>query len=273
VLNVEFILLLLFFAALSGAAAPRLGIPVELLLLLLTITVSLIPGLPHIAIRPEDVFYLILPPILFAAAYFTSWHDFKRNLRPIALMAIGLVIFTVLGVGYIVHFFFPFIPLPVAFVLGAVISPPDASAATALAKKIGLPRRVITILEGESLLNDATALVCFKFAVAAVMTGTFSLALAAQQFLIVALGGALVGLLLGSAMIALIRVLNSTTSESLLSFVCCFAAYSIAESLHVSGVVSTVCAGLIFGRSIPKVVSAETRLEAGGGVECSTARC
>src|SRR6266545_16145 len=157
---------------------------------------GLIPKLPKVRLEPDLVFLFFLPPLLFPAALFTSWRDFRANLRPISLLAIGLVLFTTVAVAYLAHYFLG-LPLAAGFVLGAIISPPDAIAATAIADRLKLPRRIVTILEGESLVNDATALVAYRFAVLAVVTGSFPLARASGQFFIVGLGGILIGFAAG----------------------------------------------------------------------------
>src|SRR5262249_54066865 len=159
-------------------------------------------------INPELVFLVFLPPLLFAAAWFTSWYDFKANLRPLFLLAVGLVLFTTIITGLVVHALIPEIPLAIAFAFGAIVSPPDAVAATAIAEQMHLPRRIVTILEGESLVNDATGLVALRFALAAAVSGSFSLSNAAAQFVWVATGGLLFGLLVGVLTDKLIRFLK-----------------------------------------------------------------
>lgn len=255
---------MLLAAAVAQGISPRIKVPVELLLLLGSIGVSLIPGVPYISVPPDLIFYVFLPPILFSAAFFTSQRDFLQNLRPIFLLAVGLILATTLAVGYLMHWLFPSIPLPVAMLFGAIVSPPDAAAAAAFAKQLQLPRRVVTILEGESLLNDATALVAFRFAMAAVVSGTFSLPQAVGSFFMLAVGGAAIGLCLSYVALQLVRVINNATGESLISFVTAFLAFLLAEKFHLSGVISTVCAGLYFSRHLPLRSNAETRLEAGG---------
>lgn len=260
----EVTVLLLLAACVAVGFSPKLHLPLELVLLIGSLLISLIPGLPPLHFDSDVVFYVLMPPILFAAAYFTSWNDFKRNIRPISLLAVGLVLFTVVGIGFAVHYLFPQIPLSVACLLGAIVSPPDASAATAIGRKVGLPRRMLTIIEGESLVNDASALVCYRFALGAIISGSFSLVNALGQFVIVVVGGVLVGIVVGYLGIWLMRRLKDSTAETLLSFVTSFIAYWCAERLHFSGVISTVVAGLHFGRTIPAKMTAETRLEAGG---------
>src|SRR5436190_6947902 len=154
--------------------APRLRIPFPILLVLGGLAIGLIPGLPQVTLSPEIVFLLFLPPLLYAAAWYTSWRDFRYNLRLILLLAIGLVLVTTTAVAAIAHTFIPGFTWAAAFTLGAIVSPPDAVAATSVLQRFNLPRRIIAILEGESLVNDATALVAFRLATGAVVTGTFS---------------------------------------------------------------------------------------------------
>jgi NhaP-type Na+/H+ or K+/H+ antiporter len=172
---VELILGLLMLVAVLALVARKIQVPYPILLVVGGLFIGLLPGLPRIRLNPDLVFVLFLPPLLFPAALFTSWRDFRKDIRAISLLAIGLVLFTTVAIGLWVHYWTG-LPLAATFVLGAIISPPDAVAATAIAERLRVPRRVVTILEGESLVNDATAFVCYRFAVAAVVTGTFSIA-------------------------------------------------------------------------------------------------
>jgi monovalent cation/hydrogen antiporter len=259
---IEATLALLFLATIAVPWARRSGVPTEILLVFGSLVVSLIPGLPPVVLDPTIVFTLFLPPILFAAAYFTSWRDFKRNRRPIFLLAFGLVLFTTILVAVAVRALGLGVPWPVAFLLGAIVSPPDASAATAIIKKLAVPRRLVTVIEGESLVNDATALVAYRFALAAIVTGSFSISDAALRFMLVAGGGAVVGFAVGRAGIFILQRLNNTTAETTLTLITSFAAYILAEHLGFSGVISTVVAGLYYGRKVPAVTSAQTHIEA-----------
>jgi monovalent cation/hydrogen antiporter len=183
--------MVLLFCAIVGVvlAGRRLKLPYPIALVIGGLCISLIPGLPPAHIRPELVFLVFLPPLLYAAGWFTSWHDFKANLRPIGLLAVGLVLFTTLILGVVIHGLIPGIPLAVAFAFGAIVSPPDAVATTAIAEQMHLPKRIVTVLEGESLVNDATGLVALRFALAAAASGTFSLGQAAAEFVWIAAGG------------------------------------------------------------------------------------
>jgi len=187
---VEIFVGLLLSVAVLALVARRLHIPYPILFVIGGLLLGLIPELPKIRFDPELVFLFFLPPLLFPAALFTSWRDFRTNIRPISLLAVGLVLFTTVAVALLAHYFMD-LPLAAGFVLGAIISPPDAIAATAIADRLRIPRRIVTILEGESLVNDATALVAYRFAVMAVVTGSFSLTRASGQFFLVAIGGIL----------------------------------------------------------------------------------
>ena len=259
---IEATLLLLFLTTIAVPWARRTGLPIEILLVLGSLALSLLPGLPPLILDPTVVFTLFLPPILFAAAYFTSWRDFKQNRRPIFLLAFGLVLFTTTLVAVALRALGLGLSWPVAFLLGAIVSPPDASAATAIIRKLGVPRRLVTVIEGESLVNDATALVAYRFALTAIVAGSFSLGEAALRFVFVAVGGAIVGLLVATTGIFIVKRLKDSSAETTLTLVTSFAAYILAEHFGLSGVISTVVGGLYYGRKIPTVTSAETRIVA-----------
>src|SRR6185295_697632 len=245
---IEATLLLLLIATIAVPWARRIGQPTEILLVLGSLALSLLPGLPTLILDPNVVFQLFLPPILFDAAFFTSWRDFKRNRHVIFMLAFGLVLFTTSLVAVAAHALGLGMSWPVAFLLGAIVSPSDASAASAIIKKLGVPRRMLTIIEGESLVNDATALVAYRFALAAIATGSFSIGLAAIDFVLVSVGGACIGLLIAMAGIFIVQRLNSSAAETTLILITAFATYLCAERLGVSGVISTVAGGLYFGR-------------------------
>ena len=252
-------------ATVAGLAllARKLSIPYPILLVMGGLLLGLVPGLPRVRLDPELVFLFFLPPLLYPAALFTPWRDFRANLRPISLLAVGLVLFTTVAVGFLAHYFIPDLPLAAGFVLGAIISPPDAIAASAIAERLSVPRRIITILEGESLVNDATALVAFRFAVAAVVTGSFSLAHASGQFFIVGIGGILIGLVVGFLTVWVQKRIDDPPIEITISLITPFAAYLPAEQLGVSGVLAVVTTGLYHGWRIPEFTSSRTRLLAG----------
>ncbi|MEX2136641.1 MAG: Na+/H+ antiporter [Chloroflexota bacterium] len=261
---VEQVLALLLAVALLTVAARRIGIPYPILMTLGGLALGLVPGLPHVELAPELVFLLFLPPLLFSAAFFTSPRELAEHARPIGLLAVGLVLATTGIVAVIVHTLAPGIPWAVAFLLGAVVSPPDAVAATSIAQRLGLPRRVVIILEGESLVNDATALVAYRLALAAAVSGTFSLGDAAVSFVMVSVGGVVIGLLAGWAITYVLGLFEDPPVEVLLSLLAPFGAWLAAEALGVSGVLSVVTAGLVVGRKVPRISSSDTRVLGSG---------
>lgn len=260
---IEGILGLLIVVTGLAVIARKIGTPDPILLVAGGLLLSLVPGLPHFRLDPELVFFFFLPPLLYPAALFTSWRDFQFNLRPITLLALGLVLFTTVAIGLIAHRFLG-LPLAAGFTLGAIISPPDAIAATAIAQRLRIPRRIVTILEGESLVNDATALVAYRFAVAAVVAGgSFSLTVAAGRFVLVAAGGIMVGLVAGWITAWIQARLDDPPIQTALSLLIPFAAYIPAERLGVSGVLAVVTTGLYHGWRSPEVLSGRMRLQAG----------
>jgi Na+/H+ antiporter len=260
---IEVIMGLLVAVSALALLSRKVPVPYPILLVLGGLLLALIPGLPVVRLNPELVFLFFLPPLLYPAAIFTPWRDFRANLRPIALLAVGLVLFTTVSVGFLAHYFIPDFPLAAGFVLGAIISPPDAIAATAIAQHLRIPRRIITVLEGESLVNDATALVAFRFGVAAVVTGVFSLAHATGQFFVVGIGGILIGLLVGIVTFWIQKPIDDPPIEITLSLLTPFAAYLPAEQLGVSGVLAVVTTGLYHGWRLPEFTTSRTRLQAG----------
>lgn len=193
---IELLLLLLLSSVALGWIARHFKFPYPIALVAGGAVLGLVPNLPQYAFDPQLILVAVLPPILYQAALLTSWTDFKANIRPIGLLSIGLVAVTTLVVGAALKWMVPDVPWAAAFVLGAIVSPPDAVAATAILSRLNMPRRIVTILEGESLVNDASGLVLYKFAVAAVMTGAFSLSEAAAQFAMVSAGGIAMGVAL-----------------------------------------------------------------------------
>ena len=259
---VEIFVGLLLAVAVLALVARKLHIPYPILFVIGGLLIGLVPGLPKVRLNPELVFLFFLPPLLFPAALFTSWRDFRLNLRPISLLAIGLVLFTTVAVAYLAHYFMH-LPLAAGFVLGAIISPPDAIAATAIAERLKVPRRIVTILEGESLVNDATALVAYSFAIAAVKTGSFSLTQAGIQFFIVGIGGILIGLAVGWLAQQFHKRVDDAPIEITVSLLTPFVAYLVADELGVSGVLAVVTAGLYLGRRMPELLTFKTRLQGG----------
>jgi Na+/H+ antiporter len=240
--------------------AHRFNFPYPIALVIGGSVLGFVPLVPQLPLDPELVLVLVLPPILYQAALLTSWRDFVLGIRSIGLLAIGLVAATTLAVGATLKFLIPDIPWAAAFAFGAIVSPPDAVAATAILSRLNIPRRVVTVLEGESLVNDAAALVLYKFAVAAALTGSFSLFDASLQFVGVAAGGVVLGILTGLAFIAVHRRLGDILTEVLTALLVPYVAYVFAESLHASGVLAVVAAGLVRGRHSPVVASAQLRI-------------
>ena len=256
----QLLLFLLLCALALGWLSRRINLPYPIALVVGGSLLGFVPGLPQLAFDPQLLLVLVLPPILYQAALLTSWRDFKANLRPIGFLAIGLVIVTTLAVGAALKLLFPEMPWAVAFVFGAIVSPPDAVAATAVLSRYNIPHRVVVVLEGESLVNDASGLVLYKFAVAAVLTSAFSLADASVQFLLVAAGGTAFGMIIAWVFVQLHRHIGDPFIEVLVSMSIPYAAYIAAESVHLSGVLAVVAAGLFRGRYAPKMVSAEMRI-------------
>ncbi|HEX2221379.1 MAG TPA: Na+/H+ antiporter [Candidatus Limnocylindria bacterium] len=255
----EAVLLLLGAVAVLALLARRLGISYPFLMVIGGLALGLVPGLPRFELAPEIVLVIFLPPILFAAAFFTSVREFRRNIRPITLLAFGLVLTTTAVVAVVAHALIPGMPWAAAFALGAIVSPPDAIAVTALAQRLGMPRRLVTILEGESLVNDATALVAYRFAVAAV-GGGFVPGEAAISFVSVAAGGLFIGAVVGAAVAWLLARIADPPVEVLLSLLAPFAAYLPAESVDASGVLATVTAGMILGWRAPRILAPDARV-------------
>ena len=241
-----------------SAVAPRLGLPAPLLLVVIGIAVSFLPFIDPIPLSPELVLIGLLPPLLYAAAIRTSLVDIKAFRRSIGLLAVGLVLFTTAVVGFVAFWLLP-IPLAAAIAFGAVVAPPDAVAATAFARRIGLPRSIVTVLEGESLLNDATALVALRSAIAAI-GGSVALWGVAADFAWAAIGGAAIGIAVGVVIALLRRRISDPLIDTALSLMAPFAAYLPAEEAHASGVIAVVSCGLLLGHKSPRVQSATSRL-------------
>jgi Na+/H+ antiporter len=241
--------------------ATRLHLPYAILLVLGGLLLGFVPGLPTIELNPELILVLFLPPLIYSSAWLTSWREFRANLRPILQLSLGLVLVTTLVIGVVAHFIAG-LSWPVAFVLGAVVSPTDAVAASATARQLGLPRRIVTVIEGESMVNDATGLVAYRFAVAAVVTGSFSLPQAGLQFVVVSLGGLLIGLLIAWPVAWLHRHLDDAPIEITITLLTPYAAYLVADALQVSGILAVLSAGLYLSRQSSRFFSSNTRLQA-----------
>jgi CPA1 family monovalent cation:H+ antiporter len=252
---------LLAVMAFAALGARRTHIPDSIFLVLVGLAISFVPGMPRIALRPDLVLSLLLPPLLYRAGVNMSWRGFKANLWPILLLAVGLVVLTTLAVGGVAHWVLG-LPLAVGFVLGAVVSPPDAVAPMAIARRYVLPGRVLTILEGEGLVNDATALILFSFAVAAVTQGVqFSAVSAIGEFLLIVAGEIGWGLFMGWGALALRRWAADPRVEMVFALLTPFAAFWVPESLGGSGVLATVICGLFISWNGPRYISPATRLQ------------
>ena len=261
--NVTVIILLLFGIAFIGILSNKYKFPFPIALVLCGVCISIIPGLPVISLNPEVVFVIFLPPLLYGAAWYTSWHDFKANLRPIGLAAIGLVIFTTALVAVAAHWLIKDIDWPTAFLIGAIVSPPDAVAATSVTKGLGLQPRIITILEGESLVNDASGLVAYKYALAAITACNFVLWQASLNFLLVASAGIAVGLIIGYIMYLVHKnFVCDPIVEVTFTFLTPFASYLLAEHFHFSGVLAVVTTGLYLSFRSAQIFTHQSRMMA-----------
>src|SRR3954451_23216782 len=258
--SIQALILLLTVIAAVAVVEARLRVPGAILLVLTGIILGLIPGVPAVELAPELVLLLVLPPIVYSSAVAMSWREFRFNLRPISLLALGCVAFTTVATAAAAHWVLG-LPWPVGFVLGAIVSPPDAVAPLSVARRMQLPRRILVVLEGEGLANDATALVLYRFAVAAVGAGMFSLGEAATLFAAIVAGELVWGLAVGWLMLRLRRWVRDPRIEITLSILTPFLAYWPPEHLGGSGVLATVTAGLYISWNGLHLISAATRLQ------------
>jgi CPA1 family monovalent cation:H+ antiporter len=241
------------------AVSRRLGLSSPIVMVIGGLLLSFVPSVPEVELPPELVFLGFLPPLLFAGGYFTSTRDFKANLRSIVLLAVGLVIFTAAIVAVVAHELVPELGWAGAFALGGIVAPPDAVAATAIFQRLGVPRRVVTILEGESLVNDATALIIYRFAIAAAAVGAFSLLEASATFVVVLLGGIAIGFIVGYVVDVFMDKVTDTAIAVAITLIAPYAAYLPAESIGVSGVLAAVVGGL-WARHAMRHTSSDTRV-------------
>jgi CPA1 family monovalent cation:H+ antiporter len=259
-LAIESVLILLIAVTALAILARRIGLPYPILLVIGGLFLGLVPGLPRIELEPDLVLVLFLPPILFAAGYFTSIRDIRANARKIGLLAVALVIVTAAAVAVVVQALVPGVGWAAAFALGAIVAPPDAVAATAIFRRLGVPRRIVTILEGESLINDATALVMFRTAVAVAVGGSLTIPGLAGNFVVTAIGGVAVGLAVGWLVAGLTGRIDDPVFSIVITFLAPVAAYLPAERFGFSGVLATVAAGIWLGSKTPRSFSSETRI-------------
>src|SRR6516225_5877779 len=256
--------LILVFILVTVAAvaivANRTRIPAAILLVLVGLVLSVTPGLPRVELSPELVLLLVVPPLIYSAGIAMSWREFRHNIRSISLLAFGGVTFTTAAVAAVVHFLLGW-DWSVGFVLGAIIAPPDEVAPLAIARRLGLPRRTMVVIEGEGLANDATALILYRFAVAAVALGTFSFGSAVLIFIAIIGGEIAFGLTIGFASLRLRRWAKDPRVEIILSLLTPFAAYWPPEALGGSGVLATVVCGLYISWNGPLLIPSHTRLQ------------
>jgi monovalent cation/hydrogen antiporter len=258
--TIQTLVVLLAVIAAVGVLAARLQIPPAILLVLTGVVLALVPGLPTLELAPELVLLLVLPPVIYSSAVAMSWSEFRFNLRPIALLAVGCVVFTTIAVAAVSHWALG-LTWPVGFVLGAIVSPPDAVAPLSIARRMQLPRRILVVLEGEGLANDATALILYRFAVAAVSAGVFSLGQAAGMFAVIVVGEIVWGIGVGWLILRLRRWVHDPRIEITLSILTPFLAYWPPQHLGGSGVLATVTAGLYISWNGLRLISAATRLQ------------
>lgn len=256
---------LLFLVLVFVMIGQRLKISYPIFLVIAGLIISITPGIPYISIDPEMVFLIFLPPILYEAAWYTSWHEFWKWRRPISLLAFGLVFFTSTVVAYVSWSLIPGFTLALGFLLGGIISPPDAVAATSVLKGLKIPRRAITILEGESLVNDASSLIVVKFALTAVITGQFVLSNAVGSFFIVAGMGIAVGIFTALIIYSIHKFFITTPSvDTALTLITPYIMYAGAEYFHFSGVMAVVSGGLFLSYRSHIILNYQARLQAIG---------
>jgi Na+/H+ antiporter len=259
-LTLQTLILLLIVMAVVAVVARRVNIPPAILLVISGVILALIPGLPAMQLAPQLVLLVVLPPVVYWSAVTMSWREFRGNLRSISLLAVGCVVFTTVTVAAAAHWLLGF-PWAVGFVLGAIVSPPDEVAPLAIARRMRLPSRILVILEGEGLANDATSLILYRFAIAAVSAGTFSLGQAGVEFGAIIIGEILWGIGVGWLMLHLRRLARDPHIEILLSVLTPFVAYWPPAQLGGSGVLAAVAAGLYVSWNGPYLISAATRLQ------------
>ncbi|HEX2358399.1 MAG TPA: cation:proton antiporter, partial [Solirubrobacterales bacterium] len=252
-----FIAALFIAAAVLNSVARWLNVPYPIPLVIGGVLLGLIPGIPEIHLDPDLVLLLFLPPLLYSAAYFADLRALRRDLRVISLTSIGLVLMTTGIVAVVAHELIG-LPWAVSFALGAIVSPTDPVAATAIMRGVGAPRRLVNVIEGESLVNDATALVTYRVAVAAAVGGSFSIVDAGLEFVGAAAGGIAIGLAVGYVVAEIRRRLNDTNTELTISLFTAYAAFIPADELGLSGVLASVTAGLYLGWRAPYISSPET---------------
>jgi CPA1 family monovalent cation:H+ antiporter len=259
--NFKIVVLIMAILISLTAIANKRKLPYPILLVAAGLIIGFIPGVPELAMDPHVVFVIIIPPLLYDAASKTAWHEFRSSIRPISALAITLIFFTTVGVAVAAYYMIPGFSWPLAFLLGVVVSPPDAVVASGMIKRLGLNKKVITILEGESLLNDATALIVYRFAVIAVSTGTFIFWKAGLQFLLVASVGILIGVVIGFLFVLVHKKIeDNPVVETSLTLLSPFVSYLAAEQFHMSGELAVISTGLMIAWKSPEVFSYKARM-------------
>jgi monovalent cation/hydrogen antiporter len=256
-----FLALLLAVGLLLLAVSQFVRIPYPIVLVLGGAVIGFIPGAPTVQLNPDLVLVAVLPPLLYGGAFFTSLRELRANVKAISLLAVGLVLVTMLAVAAVAHEVIPGLAWPQAFVLGALVSPTDPTAASAIAERLGLPPRIVALIEGESLVNDGTALVAYRFAVAAVVTGSFSLLEASWRFVVSVIGGIAIGLAVGWLIRQLRRRLDNPPIEITIALLSGYFAYLPARAIDVSGVLAAVTVGIYMGWHTPELTTPQTRLQ------------
>jgi CPA1 family monovalent cation:H+ antiporter len=259
--TLQVVLVLLGAVLLAMSAARRFPVPYPVMLVLAGLLVSFVPGLPAVRLDPDLVFFVFLPPVLWSAAYYTSLRDFRANARPITLLAVGLVLATAAAVAICAHLSIPGLGWPAAIALGAIVAPPDAVSATAVVRALGVPRRIVTILEGESLVNDATALIVYRGAVGAMLAGAFDWGESLAGFLFAATVGVAIGLAIGWANAAVRRWIEDVPTQTLLTLMAPYLAWILGERLHASAVLACVAGGLMLRQAPGTDVAPSVRLQ------------
>ncbi len=259
--QLEIVILMLAVVLALTTAAQKIFVPYPILLVIGGLVLGVIPGLPTVTLSPDLVFLVFLPPILWAAAYFTSWREFRDNLRPISLLAVGLVLATTAAVAAVAHAMLPGIGWAEAIALGAIVSPPDAVSATAIGRRLRIPRRIVTILEGESLVNDATALVLYRAAVGVAVGGSFVLGATVLQFVFAAVVGVAIGMVVGMAARWAFCATEDSFTQIAITLLAPYVAWVLGELTHASAVLACVAGGLYVRQYFSAAVAPTTRLQ------------
>src|SRR4051794_33603297 len=258
--SIQILLVLLAVLVAAALIARRLNTAPSIVLVIAGVALAIVPGLPRIELAPEFVLLVVLPPLIYSAGVSMSWREFRFNLRPIALFAVGCVVFTAGAVAATAHWLLG-LPWAVGFLLGAIVAPPDVVAPLAIPRRLNPPRRLLVVLEGEGLANDATALILYRFAVAAIATGAFSITKATGTFALIVVGEIAFGIFVGWASLHVRRWANDPRVEVTLSVMVPYLAYWVPEHLGGSGVLATVAAGLYVSWNGPLLIPAATRLQ------------